>query len=408
MRNLEKSTDYKGNKIIRAIKSPIYEFFSFDKEVIKYMAMHWIGGALLIYASLVPVLMNKMGINIMNAGIIFSVAAIFDVVFTYLLRKVFDRISPNTGMTLDWLTESLPAIIYGLASTSFHFLLGGLAQKITNVLNPIYMVYENEIFPEDKRTLIYTYHLMTPEIFTIILYPLIGYLLTYRFTDIRALRIVFLICGVGYLFVALIPYKGLKRVEPADISVKKTSIDIPKNLYLGAGAHILIMIGGGLTSTLLTSYYILDSMNGTIMDILMLEVVGAVIIVVTGLFTKNLNKHISEEKIAQYGIAFFIIFAILMVAAKSYIIILIAFMFQAIGSTVWYPSHNSILMKYVPKEKRGEFFGSMSSIRKFISMILPILSGVLAKSFGFLFPFGLALMAFVAACIVYQKLIKSV
>lgn len=92
------------------------------------------------------------------------------------------------------------------------------------------------------------------------------------------------------------------------------------------------------------------------MDIHLLEVVGALIILVTGLFTKNLNSKISEEKIAQYGIIFLLVFAVLMIIARSYKIILVAYVFQAIGNTVWFPHHYSLLMKFVPKEKRGEFW----------------------------------------------------
>ncbi len=398
---------YNTKQIVKIIKSPITEFLSFDKDIVKYMSMHWIGGVFLIYATLLPVFMNKLGLSIVNAGIIFSIAAVFDVVLTYIISKFLDRISPNTGMTLDWITESLPALIYGFASTSFHFVLGAIAGRVTNVLNPVYKVYENEIFPEEQRSLIYTYHLITPEVFTIILYPLIGYLLTYKFTSIMAFRIIFWVCGIAYLFVSLIPYKSLRWVKPIDISTEKTSIRFSKNLYMVALAEIMVFVGFGFTSTLLTSYYILDKMNGTVMDIHLLEVVGALIILVTGLFTKNLNSKISEEKIAQYGIIFLLVFAVLMIIARSYKIILVAYVFQAIGNTVWFPHHYSLLMKFVPKEKRGEFFGGISSLRKLIGMILPLVSGFLAKAFGFFVPFSLALICFVTVCIVYQRLLIS-
>jgi MFS family permease len=408
MKVTEAEIGSKLDKFRKFIKSQLNEFLSFDKDVIRYMSMHWAGGTLLIYSMLVPIFMNKLNISLVNAGIIFSIASIFDVIFTYIMSKFLDKISPNTGMTLDWLTESLPAIIYGFAATNIHFLFGALASKMTNILNPVYKVYENEIYPEEKRSLIYTYHIITPEVFTIIMYPLVGYLLSYKFTNIMAFRVIFWICGIGYLFVALIPYKGLRWVKPVEISKDKKTIKLPKNLRMGALAHILIFVGLGLISTLLTSYYILDTMNGTIMDIMMLEAIGALIVLITGLFTKNLNSWISEEKIAQYGIVFFMIFAILMAIGKSYSIIVIAYIFKAIGNTVWFPNHYTLLMKYVPREKSGEFFGSISAISKFLDMSLPLISGILAKKFGFFVPFLLAFVAFIMAGIVYQKLVKEI
>ncbi|MGH4122438.1 MAG: MFS transporter [Clostridium sp.] len=402
----DNTSNKKNKKILKFIKTPFNEFLNFDSDVKKYMMMHWCGGFLLIYTTVLPVFMYKMGINIITASTIFSIAAIFDMVLTYVISKFIDKVSPNTCIALDWLTEALPPLIYFIASTGFHFFLGAVTSRVTNVLNSSYQIYENEIYSEDKRSLIYTYHLITPEIFSIIFYPIIGYILTYKYPSINSFRILFLVCGLGYLFVALIPYKCLKWVEPVKIKTNKSLIKFSKSLYMIASAQILINAALGLVSGLLISYYILDKMNGTVMIIILLEVASSLIILITGLVTKNLTSFIAEEKIVQISLIFFILFIMLMIISKNYILIFIAYSFKAIGNTIWFPSHNSLLMKYIPKERRGEVFGNISSANKLIGIISPILSGILALQFGYFVPFSLSIMIFIIVVIIYQRIFR--
>ncbi|QIB26847.1 MFS transporter [Caloranaerobacter azorensis] len=406
MLNYSRTLNRKSKRLKKIMISPIKEFLGFEQNIKRYMIMHLLGGGLLIYSSLTPIFMNKLGISIINAGLIFGLASVIDIIFTYVLSKFLDRISPNIGMTIDWLTESIPPLIYTFATTSFHMLLGVFSTKITNILNPVYKVYENEIFPEKQRDLLYTYHLMLPEIFTIIFYPIIGFLLTYKYTSLNAFRVVFFICAVGYIFIAIIPYKALKWVEPIKISKKNLSIAIPKNLLNVAIAQICVLAAISFTSPLITSYFILEKIGGTVFNILMLEVVCSVFVIITGIYSKNLTSKIPRQKIVQYGVMFFIIYAFLLMIAKNYVFVLIAFVFYAIGHTIWFPHHYSLLMEFVPKESRGQFFGSMSAINKLFGVCIPVISGILASKFGFFIPFSLVFILFIIVYIIYQQLMN--
>ncbi len=370
--------------------------------------MHWAGGTFFVYTIILPIFMYKMGINILEAGFIFGITAILDVVLTFILSHYLDRISPNMGMALDWFTESWPAFIFAFAVTPLHFFFGTLAQKATNILNPVYRVYENEVFPKEKCETIYTYHLFTPEILRIIIFPLIGYLLTYKFTSLMAYRVLFIICGIGFLLVSIIPIKFLTKVSPFTIQKQKDYIKLPKELYLVALAEVLILVCGQLTSVLITSYFILESMNGTIMDVMILSTVTSVVVVITGLFSKNLSSRISKTKIAQFGVILFILYTGLMCIANRYWIILLATFISSIGHTIWFPNHSAILMQLVPQEKRGLFFGSLSSLSKFLTIIIPIFSGFLAKQFGFFAVFSIAFILYIFVFLIYLNLTKNV
>lgn len=383
------------------------EFKSFGKEVDMYILMHTIGGIFFSYNIILPVFMNKLGVTISDIGTFFSIAALADLIFTYLLRKSFDTISPNKCMALDWLTESWPVLIFALASTKMQFFIGAIAQKITNVLNPAYRVYENAIFKEDKRSKIYTYHLFIPEIATVIIFPILGYILTYKFNSILAYRIVFIIFGIGFLFVALIPYKFLKWVNPTRSKHSNTKLSISKGLYLIASAEILVVVSGELTSTFITTYFILDKIKGNLMQILLLQVLMSIVTIITGMLCKDIDKKIKNENVCQIGILTFIIYTLLMFFAKNFKVVLLANVINTIGHTLWFPSQTTILMDFIPEKERGEFFATISSISKLVYVILPVLCGFIIQSFGFGVIFSIALFMYVIIFIIYKFLIKN-
>lgn len=393
--------------IIRSLSKSVKEFTSFDKNIINYMMMHWCGGLLLIYASILPIYMYKMGINMQTGGLFFSVAALFDVVLTFIFSKFIDNISPNIAMFFDWITESIPPFIYCFAVTPIHLLLGVLVGNITNVLNSSYKVYENEIYPEKERSLIYTYHIITPEIFTVIFYPLIGYILTYQFSSLLSIKITFFICGAGYILVSLIPYKKLKWVEPFKLEKESSIISFSNNLYSIGFTEIMVRFGMNFTSFFITSYYILEKFNGSIFSVLLLEAIQSLIVLISGMISKSFIGKIREVKIAQYSMLFFILFALFMFLGQSYLTVVIAYIFKSIGNTLWFPNHNAILMRMIPKQRRGNFFATLDSINKLIYIITPLLSTFLVYKFNFKVVFIFSFILFFIAFMMYYKLNKD-
>lgn len=387
--------------------NPIKEFLGFNKDIRYYMMMHWIGGLFFSYTDILPVFMYKLGINVVQAGLLFSFTAIVDVILTFIFGKLLDKISPNVAMTFDWITESLPAFIFAFAGTYTQCFIGILTQKVTSVLVPSYKVYENEIFPEKDRSLIYTYHLFTPEIFSAIILPIVGYLLTYKFNTIFAIRVTFFICGIGFILTAIVPKKLLRQVEPFKIQKEKFVWNFPKGLYLVAAVEILLQIASQLTSLLITSYYILNKMNGTLLDVMLVCSVNSLVIIITGLISKNFTKKFSELKIAQFGIIFFVLYTGVMSISNSIILVLLANILGSMGQTIWFPSHSSIVMKLVPRDKRGLFFGTFSSISKIFSIIIPIVSAFIAKQFGFVYIFFIAFIIYVCIFFIYQVMLKK-
>lgn len=395
-------------KSLNKILNPIREFRSFGKGVTQYILMHTIGGVFFSYTIILPVFMNKLEISISEVGIFFGLASIADLVFTYLLRKYFDKISPNTCMALDWFTESWPVLIFAFATTKLHLFIGAISQKLTNILNPAYRVYENEVFPEDKRSLIYTYHLFVPQIMAIVVLPVLGYLLTYKFNSIFAYRVVFFIFGIGFICLSLVPYKVLRFVKPTMLDTpSKNKISVSKNLYLIASAEILVIMSRQFTSMFVTTYFILDKINGDLMEIILIEIITSMAVIITGILFKNIEKYISNEKVCQIGIITFIIYTLIMFLAKDFTMVLVANIINSVGHTLWFPSQSAMLMKFVPEKERGQFFASISTISKFLSIIIPILAGFIISKAGFSIIFAISLFLYVVLYIIYKIILNN-
>ncbi|WP_288054114.1 hypothetical protein, partial [Caloranaerobacter azorensis] len=72
MLNYSRTLNRKSKRLKKIMISPIKEFLGFEQNIKRYMIMHLLGGGLLIYSSLTPIFMNKLGISIINAGLIFG------------------------------------------------------------------------------------------------------------------------------------------------------------------------------------------------------------------------------------------------------------------------------------------------------------------------------------------------
>ncbi|WP_058485834.1 hypothetical protein [Defluviitalea phaphyphila] len=55
-----------NNRFIQFLSLHINQFNNFDISIKKYMIMHWMGGFLLIYTIILPIYMNRLGIEINN------------------------------------------------------------------------------------------------------------------------------------------------------------------------------------------------------------------------------------------------------------------------------------------------------------------------------------------------------
>lgn len=375
------------------------KFFTFDIKARRYMYLHMIYAVLIISVPFFPVYLYALDYTLVEMGLLFSLAALAEVIFTYAAGKLLDRIPCNYGIAFIDFFEAVALIVYGIAQNYYHILTGKLLERIGNVFTPSYTVYENEAYKEDYET-IYQYHLMAPEIVQLVAFPVLGFLLTYMFTSVRAYRLFFIMLGLANFMVILYILRGLPRVEPAVSMEQKLELSLPTGLYAVVGAEIMLVFGNSVGSHFILIYYILDTLKGTFFTVTAVEAVVSSAIIITIML--SLYKKPDMVKAAQCGIVLMMVYAALMSWAPAVWVIFLAYFLNSVGHSLWFPRHRALLMNMIPEEKRGEILGTMASLNKIIFIVAPFFAAFIAVNVYILAPFMVQLITLIMVFFIYQ------
>lgn len=375
------------------------KFLAFDIKARRYMYLHMIYAVLIISVPFFPVYLYALDYTLVEMGLLFSLAALAEVIFTYAAGKLLDRIPCNYGIAFIDFFEAVALIVYGIAQNYYHILTGKLLERIGNVFTPSYTVYENEAYKEDYET-IYQYHLMAPEIVQLVAFPVLGFLLTYMFTSVRAYRLFFIMLGLANFMVILYILRGLPRVEPAVSMKQKLELSLPTGLYAVVGAEIMLVFGNSVGSHFILIYYILDTLKGTFFTVTAVEAVVSSAIIITIML--SLYKKPDMVKAAQCGIVLMMVYAALMSWAPAVWVIFLAYFLNSVGHSLWFPRHRALLMNMIPEEKRGEILGTMASLNKIIFIVAPFFAAFIAVNVYILAPFMVQLITLIMVFFIYQ------
>lgn len=379
-------------------------FFSFDMKARRYMYLHMMYAVLIISSPLFPVYLFRLNFTLVEVGLLFSLAGLAEVIFTYGAGRILDRIPCNYGLAFIDLFGGIASIVYGFSRNYYHIITGKLLDKVGWVFNPSYTVYENEAYREDYGT-IYQYHLMTPEIVQLIAFPLLGFLLTYTFNSVAAYRSFFVLLGCANFFVILYILKILPRVEPSVSLERRFELSVPRKLYAVVIAEVVICFGEAVGSKFILVYYILYNLHGTFFTVTLVEAVVSLAIILTILL--SLKRKPETVRAAQYGIFFMMVYAVLMSWAPSVWIIFAAYFLVSIGNSLWFPRHRTLMMQFIPEERRGQILGTVSSLIKLVSIAGPLCASFLAVKIYVLAPFIVELVTLVAVFFIYRWIGKA-
>lgn len=374
------------------------KFFSFDVKARRYMYLHMIYAVLIISWPFLPVYLFRLNFTLMEVGILFSLAGLAEVVFTYAAGKLLDKIPCNYGLAIIDFFGGIASIVYGFSQNYYHIIAGKLLDKIGWVFNPSYTVYENEAYKKDYETL-YQYHVMMPEIVQLVAFPVLGFLLTYVINSVAAYRLFFVVLGIADFAVIMYILNVLPRVEPA-VSVTPLHFSLPKKLYAVVTAEVILTFGEAVGSQFILVYYILKTLNGTFFTVTVVEAVVSFAIIVTIIYT--LRRTPEPVKAAQCGIILMILYAALMSWAPTVWVVLLAYFLVSVGHSLWFPRHRTWIMQMIPENRRGEILGSISSLNKLVSIAAPVFASFIAVNLYVLAPFVVQLVTLVVVFFIYQ------
>lgn len=360
----------------------------------------------MIVSHMVPIYLLYTGYNILEIGVLYTTINVVSIGCTYLLGRLLDKIAANKALTLDVLFEGIFYSILGFAKGvifPFLFVIGKVIQTISTMFSPAYSVYEYESYPEEKREKLFVYHLAVPEVTQLIAFPIFGVIWGVLHPTPEAFRIGFFIFGAYFLLASALPVKFLPPVKKK-VRVKKEKISlqtlIPKELRIIMLTEIVLLFAWGIIPEIVLINYVIVNLKGTLFHITLIEVVISIIIITTGRFIKDISKK--HTFTILIGATFvMMVYTGLMRFAFSFPIILVAYGIMAFGDTLWHPYHQSLLFHYIPGERRGEFFGAFTAIKKIVGVFFPVLAGFIAHKLHPLQNYGISFFLFIIVIFLY-------
>jgi MFS family permease len=89
-------------------------------------------------------------------------------------------------------------------------------------------------------------------------------------------------------------------------------------------------------------------------------------------------------------------YTFVMALAPPFWLALVVYAIGDFGDALWFPFYRSWLFKLIPKEKTTEFHAAISSYRRVLGLITPLLAGFLASLHPTM-PYARSLAVFIAA-----------
>ena len=167
------------------------------------------------------------------------------------------------------------------------------------------------------------------------------------------------------------------------------------------------MLAESLIPALVLAYFVLIVLKETFFVLMLLEVINSAVTILLGNFVKN--KEIKSRNWLVSGVLLFVAAQSMFILAahvNSIVPVFLAIVFLTAGNVLWFPVHRSLLYKTIPKDKRGSFFGSMSTIERTMALFIPFISALLVTVHVYL-PFIVAMVLYAVCIMGYIKITKQ-
>ncbi len=391
----------------------IKRFRDLPKNARRYILLHTIGSPLMVGDYIVLVYLILSGYRIISVGALFTVINFLEILLPAIVGRFFDRkISAKVAMSLIYSLEGIAYFLFYLVSGTggwVFLVLGVFVMKFATIFYPIFPTYEHYVYPEKIREKAMIYHLMVPEYVQIVAFPVFGFFLTYLFPTISAYRDTLLLIGAGsflmlpYIFYAIEDI----REEKIHIEKEKFKFSIPKNFLSLFLIEDALIIAESMLPLITLTYFVIFILKQSFFVLMLLEVINSAVTILSGHYLKN--REVSKRSMLIGGVILFAIVNIFYIIAAwkmSLIFLVIAIILQTLGNIFWFPVHRTMLFNTIPKEKRGAFFGSMSSIFRLSTAAAPFVSVALISLWVYL-PFIIAGFLYFAAGMGYYAITKQ-
>ena len=382
-----------------------------NTETRRFLLLDSYGQVFMIVMNMVPVYLLMSGRDVYDIGWIYTTALMITAVLSFFVGKKMDTVKVNLGIGISWILTAVYCFLYSVAIGEL-FIYSAITAQIIWQLSfsfyPSINAYIHEAYPEDNREKYFTIQQLLVELGQIITFPVFGLILGILYPTMFAYRIVFFLCGIGILISAVLSQTYLPTVktkaELKFLEFKKPEFD--KKMKLLLSSDLLLVLGFNLPAMFVWINYIITKLNGTLFEVVLVEVVISAVTIIGAVVIKDEIKRFAKEMVVG-GLLFYVAGYMVMYFSYNIYWVICSLAIISIGNICWWPVHNSLLCDYIDEKRRGEYFGMVSSLRILISIPIPFIAGFLASRFTPLTPYLLGLFFIIISIFIYLKIFSE-
>jgi len=354
---------------------------------------------------MLPYYMLVSGIEVWEAGLLFTIIEAIGIPLSYFLGRVFTYVDARKGVALIELLEGLARVAYGMAYGvlgPFFLLAGMILDEIADYFYPVYSIYERNVYPSDKMKGALSWHLRLPEFSILVSYPVWGVVLGVFYTDLSYIRLGFIFAGIISIILAAVVMVYLYPVKIAEKEREEIKISLSEvygRLKLYLSIEIVFTLAWSIAPTLALVYYVIEVYKGNLLHVALIE---ASISLATVTATYIVDK-ISEEKsfeALQVGTLLVVFWVLSMVFSLPFIFLLAMFYIARLGDTMVYVFKKKWYFSLISEKEVAMVEGSLRSLKTAIWVLSPSIAGALAY-INPRFPYLMSLVLFILLIVLY-------
>jgi len=356
------------------------------KSARRYILYHCMVTPLLFTWYLIPYLMFQSGLEVFEAGFLFTLGALFSSMLTLIVGRFLDRGEPNVLIAVSHIIDGLSYMLYFFAfsmKSSWLILLAISVNKFSGAFYPAYAVYEYVAYPSEIRDVAFLWHNILPFTSQAITYPIIGFIFGVLFPTIEGMLAGLLIVSfltfliIPLLFTWLPRVKGdvVKEDKPAS---RKVFIKLNKSFILAGSAYLFLIFADYIVPPLVLVNVLTEFFGGGLFEVGVYEAIVGVTLAFSSIL---LLKFRSKRKKLMLTLGYLLVFladTVMFFSFNIYLTFLSAFL-MSIGGAIAFPYQRDILYSTIPEEFKGTYMGVLSAVSKVIGIVSPLIAGFIAS-----------------------------
>ncbi len=347
----------------------------------RYILYHTIISPLLITWYMLPLYMFMTGYDVLEVGAFFTVVNLVSIPTTYLVGRAFKRIPVRHGLVLidalDGVSCAFYALAYGALAPVMLF-VGMLIEKLSGMFYSLYQAAERILYPKERLEEVFAWHMRLPEVSQLIGFLALGYLFGHVLTTPDWYRVGFAAFSASSLATIAYLLKALPRMdveERVESGAPKFRVDAEFRVILLIEA--LLTLAWGLAPDIVMLNYVVNVLGFTLFEAMLVEASISLGAITATYVSERIGKE-SAFKAMSVGYALVAAWAAIMLASPPLLIVIAAYFICRFGETLAFPFYRAWIFRKVPKAKATEVFAALSSYRRVINVVTPVIAGALA------------------------------